>query len=48
MPDQPDSSAVRDYLFDLQDRICSTFAREDGGAGFREDAWERSPSTSTV
>ncbi len=41
MPDQPDNSAVRDYLLDLQDRICRTFATEDGGTGFREDAWER-------
>ncbi|MCF7984526.1 MAG: oxygen-dependent coproporphyrinogen oxidase [Thiohalocapsa sp.] len=40
-PDQPDSGDVRAYLLDLQDRICDALAAEDGGAGFREDAWER-------
>jgi len=37
----PDLDAVKNYLLDLQDRICSALAREDAGADFREDAWER-------
>jgi coproporphyrinogen III oxidase len=39
--DIPDVSAVRAYLLDLQERICAELAAEDGGMGFREDAWER-------
>jgi coproporphyrinogen III oxidase len=35
MSDQPDTNAVRDYLLDLQDRICRDLAAEDGGADFR-------------
>lgn len=38
---QPDTDAVRDYLLDLQDRICRALANEDGGKGFREDTWQR-------
>ena len=38
MADIPDVSA---YLLDLQERICAELAAEDGGMGFREDAWER-------
>ncbi len=30
-----------DYFRDLQDRICSGLADVDGGAGFREDVWQR-------
>ena len=41
MPDAPDIAAVRAYLLELQDRICTALAVEDGGVGFREDAWER-------
>ena len=41
MADQPNIDAVRDYLLDLQDRITGGLAAEDGGAGFREDAWKR-------
>jgi len=37
----PDIDAVRAYLVDLQDRICDALAAEDGGPGFREDAWDR-------
>jgi coproporphyrinogen III oxidase len=37
----PDIDAVRAYLLDLQDRICAEVAAEDGGQGFREDAWQR-------
>ncbi len=41
MNDTPDLESVKTYLLDLQDRICSALATEDGGEGFREDAWER-------
>ncbi len=41
MSDQPDADIVRDYLLDLQDRICTAFSQEDGDASFREDAWDR-------
>ena len=33
--------AVKDYLLDLQDRICEALGAEDGSATFREDSWER-------
>ena len=33
--------AVKDYLLDLQDRICDALGAEDGTATFREDSWER-------
>ncbi len=33
--------AVRDYLLDLQDRLCAALAAADGGAGFHEDLWHR-------
>ncbi len=36
-----DLNAVRDYLLDLQDRICAAFEEDDGSGRFREDAWER-------
>jgi coproporphyrinogen III oxidase len=32
---------VRDYLTDLQDRLCTELAATDGGAGFAQDAWRR-------
>ncbi|KXS38522.1 MAG: coproporphyrinogen III oxidase [Halomonadaceae bacterium T82-2] len=32
---------VKHYLLDLQDRLCRQLAEADGGATFREDAWER-------
>ena len=32
---------VRDYLLDLQDRICAGLELEDGAAGFLEDDWSR-------
>lgn len=37
----PDKAAVKAYLLDLQDRICSALAVEDGGAQFVEDSWTR-------
>ncbi len=41
MADTPDIAAVKASLLDLQDRICNALAAEDGGDGFREDAWDR-------
>jgi coproporphyrinogen III oxidase len=41
MPDAPDPSAVKTYLLDLQDRICTALEQEDGSGRFREDAWQR-------
>jgi coproporphyrinogen III oxidase len=41
MSETPDAEAVRGYLLDLQDRICAALQAEDGGAVFREDAWDR-------
>jgi coproporphyrinogen III oxidase len=36
-----DIPAVRSYFIDLQDRITRRFEELDGGARFREDAWQR-------
>lgn len=38
---QPSVAEVKAYLLDLQDRICSALAAEDGGADFVEDSWDR-------
>ena len=38
---QPDISAVKTYLQELQDRICAAFEAIDGEAVFQEDAWQR-------
>ncbi len=35
------SEAVKSYLLDLQDRICSGLEDIDGGASFHEDKWDR-------
>ncbi len=40
MSQQPDSTAVKNYLLSLQDSICDSLAEVDGN-GFRQDAWER-------
>lgn len=37
----PEVTAVKDYLLKLQDRICSTLEQEDGAGCFMEDTWER-------
>jgi coproporphyrinogen III oxidase len=37
----PDILAVKKYLMNLQDSICDQLAKEDGGAVFDEDNWER-------
>jgi coproporphyrinogen III oxidase len=36
-----DTAAVKQYLLDLQDRICTALATEDGHGQFREDSWTR-------
>ncbi len=36
-----DFNAVREYLTDLQDRICAAMEGADGAARFHEDAWTR-------
>lgn len=36
-----DIEAVKQYLLDLQDRICTAIAAEDGQATFVEDSWTR-------
>ncbi len=36
-----DADAVAAYLGDLQERLCAELDAEDGGAGFREDEWQR-------
>lgn len=38
---EPEVAVVKDYLLDLQDRICSTLEQEDGAASFMEDNWQR-------
>ena len=38
---QPDITAVRDYLLGLQDHICQQLEIVDGQEKFVEDAWER-------
>jgi len=35
------TEAVKDYLLNLQDNICTALAEEDGGEGFVEDSWVR-------
>jgi len=41
MAQQPDTKAVKDYLLDLQDRICTGIEEEDGTGQFIEDKWDR-------
>lgn len=38
---QPDKEAIKSYLIELQERICSTLAGADGSAVFETDAWQR-------
>lgn len=38
----PDKQQVKAYLLDLQERICTALAQEDGQGQFVEDQWERS------
>jgi coproporphyrinogen III oxidase len=37
----PSLSSVKDYLLNLQDRICATLAQVDDHAYFQEDTWDR-------
>ncbi|MGB1542154.1 MAG: oxygen-dependent coproporphyrinogen oxidase [Spongiibacter marinus] len=39
-----DIAAVKQYLLDLQDQICTAVEQCDGGARFVEDKWERGRS----
>ncbi|WP_286695305.1 oxygen-dependent coproporphyrinogen oxidase [Spongiibacter sp. UBA1325] len=39
-----DIAAVKQYLLDLQDQICTAIEQCDGGARFAEDKWERGRS----
>ncbi|CZF84998.1 oxygen-dependent coproporphyrinogen oxidase [Grimontia marina] len=41
LPQQVDKEAVKHFLLSLQDTICAALEKEDGGATFEEDAWER-------
>ena len=38
---KPDIDVVKNYLLDLQDRICTAIEREDAKEKFREDVWQR-------
>ena len=38
---RPDPSAVRQYLLELQDRICAELEEDDGEARFGEELWDR-------
>ncbi len=38
----PDFGAVRQYLLELQDRLCTALELEDGQGRFVEDAWQHS------
>jgi len=40
--------AVRDWLRDLQQRICAALEEADGAAAFREDVWQRESSGNTL
>ncbi len=42
---EPDKTAVKAYLLELQDRICSTLEELDGGGRFIEDAWSKDGKT---
>jgi len=37
-----EKEAIKNYLLDLQDRICHELEAVDGRARFREDSWQRS------
>jgi coproporphyrinogen III oxidase len=41
MAQQPDTDAVKQFLLDLQDRICAGIEEEDGEGQFVEDKWDR-------
>jgi coproporphyrinogen III oxidase len=39
--DTPDTTAVRDYLLNLQQHICNELEQEDGSGRFITDQWQR-------
>ncbi len=39
---QPEKLAVKNYLLELQNTICTALEQEDGKAKFLEDSWQRS------
>lgn len=39
--DTPDIESVKTYLLDLQQKICTELAKEDGGKDFIVDKWDR-------
>ena len=39
--EQPDISAVKQYLLRLQDAICAALEADDGSVSFAEDRWVR-------
>lgn len=41
LPSATDVAAVKDYLMDLQDRICSALQAADGASAFTADEWQR-------
>lgn len=41
MSQQPDTRAVKEYLIDLQERICQRLEAVDGQASFIRDSWDR-------
>ncbi len=41
LTDTVDAVAVKTYLMDLQDRICSALEAADGQSRFKQDAWSR-------
>ncbi len=41
MPDATDVAAVKDYLMNLQDRICAALEDADGVGRFAEELWDR-------
>ena len=41
MTDAIDVDEIKDYLLELQDRICSALEEMDGTARFKEDLWQR-------
>ncbi|WNB76438.1 oxygen-dependent coproporphyrinogen oxidase [Methylomonas koyamae] len=41
MSQDPEIAAVKQFLLDLQDRICAALAAEEPAARFAEDAWQR-------
>jgi coproporphyrinogen III oxidase len=47
-PNAVDATAVKEYLLDLQARICAGLEAVDGGATFRTDRWDRDTGGSGI